>query len=399
MLNKQIFTTFSWLSIINFASLGIPFFFLPIVIGFYGPEGYGEIIFFQSLFLLISIVVSFGFNITGIEILSKARNIESATIDIYIIKLIVAFGIIFISLLIVNLFDINRVLYCLSTWVLLSEAANVQFYFQFVEKLRVYAGINIVSKSLPFIIFLIIKEYHDGLYIYPLSFMIMSFVVNCIVLTYLFYELKGSYFFKLEVILEKIVMSSKVFKVSLVGFIYASSGRVLLGFFSSSVNVGIYDLADRIFQLLKLPIGLLTQTYLVDAAKQNKPNLVRDVIRLNLVYSISAIAGVYLFGEILIDYLSQGQLLDSYRILLILAVTLMPVAISGSIASLNFLVVGKANQIFKRSLLVLVVFLACSFLFLNAFKNQLEVLVLITLFVEILFAILIYHLDQSVKKA
>lgn len=379
-------------------SLAIPFFFLPIVIEFYGPEGYGEIIYFQSVFLLISIVVSFGFNISGIEILTKSDNVEISTIDIYLIKMILAFLMIIISFALVNFSDKNSILFYLSSWVLISEASNVQFYFQFKAKLGIYTLLNVVSKAFPFILFLIIKQYDGSLYVYPLSFMIMAIFVNLIVVTYLVSNLGNNYIFNSREIRKKVNSSFSVFKVSIVGYIYSSSGRVLLGFFSTTGNVAIYDLADRLYQVLKLPIGILTQTFLVDAAKHQKSDLTRRSITLGLIYGIIAILGVYFFGEYFINYLSKGLLLESHVILLVLALTLIPVTVSGSISSLNFVIKGKADDIYKRSLMVLGIFLFFAFFLLSLSVLTTMSLALLILFIEIIYAFLIILLNQKEQR-
>ncbi len=68
---KKTISNFSYLSIIQIGTLLNPFIYYPYIIRKFSIDSYGLVIFIQSIIMLMSIIVDFGFNIYGTRIASE----------------------------------------------------------------------------------------------------------------------------------------------------------------------------------------------------------------------------------------------------------------------------------------------------------------------------------------
>ncbi|MCL0021152.1 oligosaccharide flippase family protein, partial [Providencia rettgeri] len=71
---KKLISNFSYLTAIQLVTLAVPFIYYPYIIRKYDLESYGLVVFIQSIIMLMSILVDFGFNIYGTRAASEERD-------------------------------------------------------------------------------------------------------------------------------------------------------------------------------------------------------------------------------------------------------------------------------------------------------------------------------------
>ena len=132
----------------------MPLLVLPFLLRALQPEGYGAIMFAQSLLGYAAIVVEFGFNFTAARAISLVRDDAHAVSRIYwtttcakLLLLLAAATIVAILVVLVPVFRQDWPLYAASGLLLLGNIAFPQWYFQGLERLRDTALIQAVAKT------------------------------------------------------------------------------------------------------------------------------------------------------------------------------------------------------------------------------------------------------------
>ena len=72
--NRSLFSNFSNLSVLYSLNLLIPFIIYPYLIRVLGSETYGLVIYAQAIITYFVILIGFGFNLSGVKLVSKNRN-------------------------------------------------------------------------------------------------------------------------------------------------------------------------------------------------------------------------------------------------------------------------------------------------------------------------------------
>ena len=280
-MNKKIvfIKNFSNLSINQGINILVAIIATPILFQNLGESSFGLINLSFSIFILLSIIISYGYHLNGpkhislITQINKERDLINELISIRIfLALIVSLLIILITYF-SSLFDGYSIIILFSIPILWSEAIHPVFYLQGKNNLSILAILNSFSKLiyLAFII-LFIKSPEDA-YKVNLMFGMSLYIV------YLFFWLKIYLKNKIKFVwssFEKLIYRLKenfeFFFSSIAGHISIHSGLIILKLFVDNFELGKFALANRIALLLRMVPVFIVQSVLQSATLISREN-------------------------------------------------------------------------------------------------------------------------------
>jgi len=304
----------------------------PILFKNLGSSQFGLVNLAFSIFMLISIVISYGYHLNGpkrISLINKIdheRDLISELISLrFFIAVIVSILIILITSL-TSLFNNYEFIILFSIPILFSEAIHPIFYLQGKNNFSVLAILNAFSKLIYLgLIVISIKNPDD-------AFKVNLFYGVAILFVYLIYWIKFFYTNKIQFLwssFKKITIRLKenfeFFFSSIAGHISIHSGLIILKIFTDNNELGKFALANRVALLLRMIPVFIIQSVLQNASvinKNNNPDLNKY---LNYYYSrglfVTFIIGLFftLFSKWIIILFSGEEIIYSNQILSLLS--------------------------------------------------------------------------------
>ena len=265
--NKTILANFSYLSLLQVFAILFPLLTYPYLLRVIGLELYGVIIFAQSIINYVSLVINFGFNMSG------ARNVATYKQDrarlsrivtsIYWCKFILWLVCLVLYLSVISMvpfFEDHYWVYILSFLLTFNELMLPIWFFQGIEKMKYITFVNLSARLLFVVaIFLFVHRQEDYLLV-PLLNGIGAILAGCLSL----YILLGKERVRFSLIPVRELRST--YKESLPLFvsilstqIYVKVNKLVIGSFLGMLEVSIYDMADKVLLLMKLPASMIAQ--------------------------------------------------------------------------------------------------------------------------------------------
>lgn len=353
--NKTVLTNFSYLSILQLFVIIFPLLTYPYLLRVIGLEMYGVIVFAQTIINYISLIINFGFNISSTREVSlykrdkkKLSQIVSST---YICKFILWCICLLLYMIIINIFPFFLKyywVYFFSFLLTYNEFLFPVWFFQGIEKMKYITIVNLSSRFLFVIsIFIFVRDKSDYIYVPLLN------GIGAI--------LAGSLSLYIVVCKEKIKISfvpkyslSNTFKNSFPLFIstlstqiYVNVNKLVVGAFLGMSEVSIYDIADKILHLIKLPISMAAQAVFPKISREKNIRFVNRIML--LVVGVVSLAYVILFiSSEWIVYLFTGRYLrEASTIVRILGLSAILVSFNGFMGG-NRLVPFGYSKIYMR---------------------------------------------------
>jgi len=252
----------------------------PILFQNLGDSQFGLVNLAFSIFMLISIFVSYGYHLNGpkqISLLNKLEKEADTIKDIVSLRLFIA---IIISTVIIALiyltdfFNSYELIILFSIPILFSEAIHPVFYLQGKNNLSVLAILNAFSKLFYLgLIILSIKNQNDAFKVNLLYGSVLS-LVFLVYWGLFFYKNKLKFHFvDLDKIKFRLKENFQFFMSSVAGHISIHSGIIILKLFVNNSELGRFALANRIAFLLRMIPVFIIQSVLQNASiiSQNNP--------------------------------------------------------------------------------------------------------------------------------
>ncbi|MDC3301380.1 oligosaccharide flippase family protein [Flavobacteriaceae bacterium] len=304
----------------------------PILFQNLGDSQFGLVNLAFSIFMLISIVVSYGYHLNGpkqISLFNKLEKEADTIKDIVSLRIFIAIiiSIVIIALIyLTDFFNGYELIILFSIPILFSEAIHPVFYLQGKNNLSVLAILNAFSKLfyLGFII-LSIKNQND-------AFKVNLFYGSVLSLVFLVYW--GLFFYKNKlkfhfVDLDKIKFRLKenfqFFMSSVAGHISIHSGIIILKLFVNNSELGKFALANKIAFLLRMIPVFIVQSVLQHASILNQNNPLALKKYLNYYFKrgliLTFITGLFftIFSKWIIIIFSGQEITYSNQILSVLS--------------------------------------------------------------------------------
>jgi O-antigen/teichoic acid export membrane protein len=397
--NKILLENFSFLSFLQLFNLMLPFFSYPYLIRILGIEVYGKIVFAQAVISYFVILINFGFGTSGVINVSINRNNEkklseivSSIIFIKLILFVLSLSFITLLLFFFKEASNDKLLYITTLWVCINEILFPIFYFQGIEKMKYFSIISLVSRSISVIlIFIFIKSKQD--YLLVPFFYLLGTILSSVSALYIIF-----YLHKLKFYLPKINILKKYFNDSLPYFItalsaniYVTSNKVLIGLFLGVKEVSYYDIGEKILNILKIPIGILSQTVLPKICNEKNILFINKILKYSFFFHVLLYLGLFIFSKPIIILLGGEQMASSIWVVRILGLTLPIVAISNVFGTLTLVPFGY-NKYFTKVIMLASIFFMVQFIIVWYF-NFISIYSLcgITVFTELFVSTLTFY--------
>ncbi|ENP7579370.1 oligosaccharide flippase family protein [Vibrio alginolyticus] len=158
-----------------------PIVLIPFAINIFGIEKYGVISFFQTLSLVMLVIVDFGFNVSGIQRISvcKSKHIESkyitASILIKVLLFIFSSFLYYLFAFISPLKDNTELIHAFYL-VLFSGVLNFQWYYQAKEKYYFILLVSLFSRIFGLMLFFVFVSEKDDYILFALILVSMYLI-------------------------------------------------------------------------------------------------------------------------------------------------------------------------------------------------------------------------------
>mgnify|MGYP002628428755 CR=1 FL=1 len=255
---KYFFSGSIFIGLSSAYSLAIPLLVLPYLIKTVGLSSYGLSVIAFSVTFCLSLIIDFGYNISGVNMLSKLpsnkEKSETITRTIYtkislflILSLFLAVGIVAIPYLRQHL-----ALYLYSFLITFSSVFNFNWALQGMQKIKTLSMVNVLSKTV-YVggVLLFINNQNDFIYInlfYALG-IIISGLLSFFIINYNIPLKPLPYDFNMFV--EEIKRSSHYFVSNISIYLSASIYPVILKVFLSNEMIGVFSIVEKIYNLLR----------------------------------------------------------------------------------------------------------------------------------------------------
>ena len=271
-----------------------------------GDSQYGFVNLSFSLVILLSIIVSYGYNLNGPQKIAIYKNdlqkfkflSQVITLRLFIASILFLF--IVLSFYLLGIFKNYWIILFPSLLILFSEALSPLFYLQGNDKLNTLIILNACSKIMYLVlVFISIKDENDA-YLANLIFGFSLIIVYLFFWTRLLYNQKFySFEFKFLDIIKSLNENFNLFLSSIGSQIIVNGGIIILSNFITSSELGQFSLAQRVGLLLRMIPTFLVQSVLQSASRLNISNKKSLLNYLNKVYGLGLITTLF-FGIILI---------------------------------------------------------------------------------------------------
>jgi len=304
----------------------------PILFQNLGDSQFGLVNLAFSIFMLISIFVSYGYHLNGpkqISLLNKLEKEADTIKDIVSLRLFIA---IIISTVIIALiyltdfFNSYELIIIFSIPILFSEAIHPVFYLQGKNNLSVLAILNAFSKLFYLgLIILSIKNQNDAFKVNLLYGSVLS-LVFLVYWGLFFYKNKLKFnFVDLDKIKFRLKENFQFFMSSVAGHISIHSGIIILKLFVNNSELGKFALANKIAFLLRMIPVFIVQSVLQNASIINQNNPLALKKYLNYYFKrgliLTFITGLFftIFSKWIIIIFSGQEIIYSNQILSVLS--------------------------------------------------------------------------------
>jgi O-antigen/teichoic acid export membrane protein len=304
----------------------------PILFQNLGDSQFGLVNYAFSIFMLISIVVSYGYHLNGPKQISILNDItKEATLIKNLVSLRLFIAIV-ISLIIIvftattSFFNNYKLIILFSIPILFSEAVHPVFYLQGKNNLSVLAILNAVSKLIYLVLIVLTITGPDDAFMVNL---IYGSVLSTLYILYwiLFFKKKKLKidFSDLNQIKFRLHENFEFFMSSVAGHLSIHSALVILKLFVYDSELGKFALANRVAFLLRMIPVFIIQSVLQNATfinKNDNPNLNKYLnyyFKRGLVLTFSLGVLCTLFSKWIILLFSGEEIIYSNQILSLLS--------------------------------------------------------------------------------
>lgn len=265
------------MSVAEFASKGLQFFYTVYLAAILGPVAFGSIGFAKSHVAFYIMAVTLGMDIFGCrEVASDKTNIRKYVNSIITIRVLLSF-VAYVVLCIVVFFFLNetlevKIIFLIAGLNIFSSAILIQWVYQALERMEIIAYRSFFMGLLNFIgIFILVRKPDDALI--AMAVMSIAFLINSLWMLYIYTKEFGAIKPNFDIKFAKYIIriSFSIGMSIFVVMLYNTLDMNMLGFLlgSDSPQKGIYYLAHNLLIMAVLPANIL-QSVFFPMFSQNK---------------------------------------------------------------------------------------------------------------------------------
>ena len=302
MLNNIFIKNFFNLTINQGVNIFVAIIATPILFQNLGESSFGLINYSFSIFMLLSIIISYGYHLNGPKKIALKTQFSSNINfinDLISLRISIAFIISVIIILIIfftHIFDGYSFIILFSIPILFSEAINPIFYLQGKNNLSTVALLNFFAKIiyLGFIVFFI-KNSDDALkvnFIFGVS-LVIPFL--CFWVRIFLKNRKKFILSSFKNLIFRLKENFEFFLSSIAGHISTYSGLIILKLFVNDIELGKFALANRIALIVRMIPVFIAQSVLQKATliKRDNQRFLNDYLN---YYFFRGLIGSFIIG-------------------------------------------------------------------------------------------------------
>lgn len=363
--NRVVLENFSFLGILQITNLLIFIILIPFFFRVLGKENYGLVVFAQTTALFFSILINFGFNATATRDISvwrndKERKAEIISTVLLIKSLLFAIALILLTILIIiiPLLSDHFILFYLSMLACLSEALFPLWYFQGIEKMSYLTYINVATRIFSsLLIFFLIKAPQDY-YLVPL-FLGAGTVSGALIGLYILFMVHKNNFYILSPakLKSKIRENFPVFISNLSSQIYVNSNKLIIGSLLGVKDVAVYDVGERIMNLVKVPLYVLGQAIFPDISRKRNIKYINQALLIVISFYMVVTITVIILAPYIALLMTGSADTIMVSVMRVLIMSVVPVTFSMFFTDLRLVPFEYYSEYAKTRLLSLFLYL------------------------------------------
>ena len=304
--SKKISANFMYLSILQGMNLILPLITFPYLVRVLGIENFGLLMFAQAFIVYFTMIVDYGFNLSGIREVSSNRNNKSKLIKIFSSIMIARFilalvGLIFLTIIVFSFekFSQNWELYYLTFGIVIGTALFPTWFFQGMEKMKYITVLTVIAKLIFTIsIFIFVQNKEDFIYV-PLVNSLGFIFIGIISLFIIFkdFDIKIR-FQKWKRIKIQFIKGWHIFISKISINLYGATNTFILGIFTTDTIVGYYAIAEKVVRIITSLFAPFYQTiypHVVNIIKKPK-NEAAQFLKRVFKYSLGISTIVFLLS-------------------------------------------------------------------------------------------------------
>ncbi|CAH7395374.1 Membrane protein involved in the export of O-antigen, teichoic acid lipoteichoic acids [Vibrio chagasii] len=303
--------------------IGVPFLYYPYLINSFSASSYGEVLYAQIIISLFSVVIDFGFFLTGTKSISE--NIENKTTRCEVFSTIISLKVAIFSLL---------ALLILSLWLylpytpyvnyiailiifLMGDSISPNWLYNAYEKNYYFSLATLFQKMLVLSYVLLFIDNNSSISSFVFFISNAHFISNAIML-FVFVR-KFDFRFvkptKASIILE-VKSAFNIFLSKLSTILFLKGNGIVVGHFLGFRDVAIYNFSERIISIFLMPINMINQALFPRVAKDKDYVFVYKVIGLLLLISLLGYPIVVSYLPMLINFYVGPELKEAADVII-----------------------------------------------------------------------------------
>lgn len=360
---KDFYRSFISLSIVDFISLLIPFITIPVLTRNISSDLYGEYLYFMSIVLFGITIVDYGINYIGVRDLAKKRDSKFKSIYLYnkhqALRWFMLLGYLVVVYLCLIISGSNNVFsYMLYSAVYLSgHILCSTWVFQALAKAERILVVTFITRISTLIVILFYIKSNDDVELLYLGTCI-PMLISGLIQRYSVYKYFGKTSFSFgyaKTIHKSVTSGASVFMGILFPNLYSTLPLMYVGSVFSSSNYAILAVATKLLAIATMFQSVFFRSIFPILSRTSK-NHVLSLITINIIFSLSVIIVVYIFGDYGIAWFLGPEYSAVSDYLKVIIFSLLFSSISSSIHQGYFLPRGLFKQF--RNVNVLAAFIA-----------------------------------------
>jgi len=331
--NSNIIENFSFLSVLQITNFVIFLLLIPYLYRVLGKENYGLVVFAQTVSQYLIILINFGLNATATRDISIYRDdgkvrsqIISSIISLKFLLFILSFFILLILIFFIPFIKQHKLVFIFSMVYCLNEALFPIWYFQGIEKMKYITYLNIGSRIISlFFIFIIINEPSKYLFV-PLILGIGN-LIGAIIGLILVFKKADNYFIiqPLSKLKSYVVNNFPLFISNVSSQMYVNANRLIIGSYLSMSDLAIYDVADRVVNILKVPLSVISQVLFPKVSRDGNVKFILKSMVISTMSYVIIYFILFISANIIIELLTGTVNLQAVRIMKLLGLSIIPI--------------------------------------------------------------------------
>ena len=304
---QKMMSNFSYLSVITIGNKLLPLITVPFIVRTIGIEKFGIISFALVIVMYFQLITQYSFQLTATKYISLHRNnIEKISKHFWIVlttRIVLAFALFIIFILLVfsiDMFYQEKEVFLLTFFLVFADVLMPLWFFSGIEEMKYIAIFNVMAKlfySINIFIFLntgadyILIPFFNALTLLLVGAYSLYFTIKKFNILFTKPTIKD--------IQHELVYGKDIFYSTISVSFYTTLNTVLLGFFTNYTTVGIYTLAEALFNAYASIIQSYTKVIYPHLVKftQESQKLLLQVRKFFMLYLFMLVlASLFLFS-------------------------------------------------------------------------------------------------------